>query len=244
MRHRYGGQEPAVVLGPLHHDVRVLDRHQPRGHAHLRDSSRRPGRVAAADYAMRRSHYDVRTHYGLAVSAHPPRACLDVQLDDSLSQQPLSVAELPVAADVGLHCHQHVSDRERHLSLPADDSRHGGRARQSPRDGARRCTAFWRWDGVAPNASGSGSRRPISIMAIIIIPVAVSVHTIVSWDFAMTLMPMWRSTIFGPYFVVGRDLFGYRGAADCDGRDPQVLQARELPAAGPLRQPGEDAARP
>jgi molybdopterin-containing oxidoreductase family membrane subunit len=40
-------------------------------------------------------------------------------------------------------------------------------------------------------------------MAIVIIPVAVSVHTIVSWDFAMTLMPMWRSTIFGPYFVVG-----------------------------------------
>ena len=43
----------------------------------------------------------------------------------------------------------------------------------------------------------------ISIMAIVIIPVAVSVHTIVSWDFAMTLMPMWHSTIFGPYFVVG-----------------------------------------
>jgi Ni/Fe-hydrogenase subunit HybB-like protein len=33
--------------------------------------------------------------------------------------------------------------------------------------------------------------------------VAVSVHTIVSWDFAMTIMPMWHSTIFGPYFVVG-----------------------------------------
>ena len=45
--------------------------------------------------------------------------------------------------------------------------------------------------------------KAISIMALIIIPVAVSVHTIVSWDFAMTLMPMWRSTIFGPYFVVG-----------------------------------------
>ena len=45
--------------------------------------------------------------------------------------------------------------------------------------------------------------KAISIMAIVIIPVAVSVHTIVSWDFAMTLMPMWRSTIFGPYFVVG-----------------------------------------
>ncbi len=43
----------------------------------------------------------------------------------------------------------------------------------------------------------------IRTMAIIIIPVAVSVHTIVSWDFAMTLQPMWHSTIFGPYFVVG-----------------------------------------
>ena len=43
----------------------------------------------------------------------------------------------------------------------------------------------------------------IKVMAVIIIPVAVSVHTIVSWDFAMTLQPMWHSTIFGPYFVVG-----------------------------------------
>jgi len=40
-------------------------------------------------------------------------------------------------------------------------------------------------------------------MAVIIIPVAISVHTIVSWDFSMTLQPMWHSTIFGPYFVVG-----------------------------------------
>ena len=45
--------------------------------------------------------------------------------------------------------------------------------------------------------------KGIQVMAIIIIPVAVSVHTIVSWDFAMTLQPMWHSAIFGPYFVVG-----------------------------------------
>jgi Ni/Fe-hydrogenase subunit HybB-like protein len=46
-------------------------------------------------------------------------------------------------------------------------------------------------------------QKAISIMALIIIPVAISVHTVVSWDFAMTVMPMWHSTIFGPYFVVG-----------------------------------------
>jgi len=45
--------------------------------------------------------------------------------------------------------------------------------------------------------------KAVSIMAIVIIPVAVSVHTIVSWDFAMTINPMWNSTIFAPYFVTG-----------------------------------------
>jgi Ni/Fe-hydrogenase subunit HybB-like protein len=43
----------------------------------------------------------------------------------------------------------------------------------------------------------------ISVMAILVIPVAVSVHTVVSWVFAMTIQPMWHSSIFGPYFVVG-----------------------------------------
>ena len=40
-------------------------------------------------------------------------------------------------------------------------------------------------------------------MTIVIIPVAVSVHTVVSYIFAMTLRPGWNSTIFGPYFVAG-----------------------------------------
>jgi molybdopterin-containing oxidoreductase family membrane subunit len=43
----------------------------------------------------------------------------------------------------------------------------------------------------------------IGVMAILIIPIAVSVHTVVSWIFGMTMQPMWRSTILGPYFVVG-----------------------------------------
>ncbi|MBI4301129.1 MAG: polysulfide reductase NrfD [Chloroflexi bacterium] len=45
--------------------------------------------------------------------------------------------------------------------------------------------------------------KAIGVMAIVIIPVAVSVHTVVSWVFAMTLRPGWNSTLFGPYFVVG-----------------------------------------
>ncbi len=45
--------------------------------------------------------------------------------------------------------------------------------------------------------------KAISIMAVVVIPVAVSVHTVVSYVFAMTIQPMWHSTIFGPYFVTG-----------------------------------------
>jgi len=43
----------------------------------------------------------------------------------------------------------------------------------------------------------------MQIMAIAILPVAISVHTIVSFDFSMAPVPMWHSTIFGPYFVAG-----------------------------------------
>ncbi len=45
--------------------------------------------------------------------------------------------------------------------------------------------------------------RLISASALIVIPVAISVHTVVSFVFAMTIQPMWHSAIFGPYFVVG-----------------------------------------
>ena len=45
--------------------------------------------------------------------------------------------------------------------------------------------------------------RALGIFMVVILPVAVSVHTIVSWDFAMTQVPVWHSTIFGPYFVAG-----------------------------------------
>lgn len=45
--------------------------------------------------------------------------------------------------------------------------------------------------------------RLMKTMTIIIIPIAVSVHTVVAYIFAMTLRPGWNSTVFGPYFVAG-----------------------------------------
>jgi molybdopterin-containing oxidoreductase family membrane subunit len=43
----------------------------------------------------------------------------------------------------------------------------------------------------------------MGMMMVVIMPVAVSVHTVVSWIFAMNLRPGWNSTVFGIYFVAG-----------------------------------------
>jgi molybdopterin-containing oxidoreductase family membrane subunit len=45
--------------------------------------------------------------------------------------------------------------------------------------------------------------RALGIFSIVIIPVFLSVHSIVSWDFAVTLQPGWHSSIFAPFFVIG-----------------------------------------
>lgn len=45
--------------------------------------------------------------------------------------------------------------------------------------------------------------KAINTMTILILPIAISVHTVVSWIFGMTLRAGWNSTIFGPYFVAG-----------------------------------------
>jgi len=45
--------------------------------------------------------------------------------------------------------------------------------------------------------------RAIGILMILIIPIAVSVHTVVSWIFGMTLRVPWNSTLFGAFFVAG-----------------------------------------
>ncbi len=40
------------------------------------------------------------------------------------------------------------------------------------------------------------------LLSIVIIPLAILVHSVLAWIFGMTLRPGWHSTIFAPYFVV------------------------------------------
>lgn len=48
----------------------------------------------------------------------------------------------------------------------------------------------------------------MTVIAILIIPLAVSVHSVLAWLFGVTVRPGWNSTIFAPYFVVGAMLSG------------------------------------
>ncbi len=63
-----------------------------------------------------------------------------------------------------------------------------------------------RWQGLPDQKRRL--HRSMGILTAVILPVAISVHTVVAWIFGMTLRPGWNSTIFGPYFVVGALMSG------------------------------------
>jgi molybdopterin-containing oxidoreductase family membrane subunit len=50
--------------------------------------------------------------------------------------------------------------------------------------------------------------RSMRILLILIIPVALAIHTVTSWLFASTSRVGWNSTIFGPYFISGAFVAG------------------------------------
>jgi Ni/Fe-hydrogenase subunit HybB-like protein len=52
-------------------------------------------------------------------------------------------------------------------------------------------------------------RRAYGLFAALNTPLVVSVHSVVSWDFAMALVPGWHSTLFAPFFVDGAIFSGF-----------------------------------
>ena len=52
-------------------------------------------------------------------------------------------------------------------------------------------------------------RRGYGLLAAIATPLVLSVHSVVSFDFAMALVPGWHSTLFAPFFVDGAIFSGF-----------------------------------
>ena len=64
--------------------------------------------------------------------------------------------------------------------------------------------------GIVASLGWSGSGREWKhfssaylFLAALATPLVISVHSVVSWDFAVAVVPGWHSTIFAPYFVAG-----------------------------------------
>ena len=63
------------------------------------------------------------------------------------------------------------------------------------------------WQGTA--LEWKSHSRTVLHLSGLATPLVLSVHSVVSWDFAMTLVPGWHATIFGPYFVAGAIFSGF-----------------------------------
>ena len=71
---------------------------------------------------------------------------------------------------------------------------------------------IWKWRNRIYKFMSAGFRdtprqrellnQLIDLISIVIIPLAILVHSVLAWIFGMTLRPGWHSTIFAPYFVL------------------------------------------
>ena len=65
------------------------------------------------------------------------------------------------------------------------------------------------WAGRARASSGRRTTARCSTSRASPRPLVLSVHSVVSWDFAMSIVPGWHATIFAPYFVAGAVFGGF-----------------------------------
>ena len=91
-----------------------------------------------------------------------------------------------------------------------DDARLGDIPRSHPR------TSGGGWPTACCRSGWTGSSRhwmryekAYAILAALATPLVLSVHTIVSFDFAVSQVPGWHTTIFPPYFVAGAIFSGF-----------------------------------
>ncbi len=75
--------------------------------------------------------------------------------------------------------------------------------------GSGRSTAFsslgWRGSAIHWHRY----QKAYLLLAGLATPLVLSVHTIVSFDFAISVIPGWHTTIFPPYFVAGAIYSGF-----------------------------------
>ena len=119
------------------------------------------------------------------------------------------LAELQVAAGVGRVRDLDLPHHQRGVLHRRAGAGHRGAARSGDRDQADRSTRCCRWAGRARTRSGATTAARYGLFAALATPLVLSVHSVVSFDFAMALVPGWHSTLFAPFFVDGAIFSGF-----------------------------------
>lgn len=84
------------------------------------------------------------------------------------------------------------------MAAARDSLQHAGRQRLQQR--------FYHWLSLGWHGTSEQWRhygRAYLFFAALATPLVISVHSVVSWDFATAILPGWHSTLFAPYFVAG-----------------------------------------
>ena len=207
------GAQPDRRLGLRHHQLRLLGRHRPRRHAHLGHPVPLPAEVAHQHQPLGRGDDPLRGHVRGAVPAHPHGPPLAGLLDVPLPEHPRpAVGQLPLAAALGRVRHQHLLHRLAGVLVPRAHPRPGDAARPGdagslpPADLLGLLAFGWNgstrtWIALRDGLPAAGRALPRRWCC--------RVHTIVSMDFATSVIPGWHTTIFPPYFVAGAVFTGF-----------------------------------
>jgi len=86
------------------------------------------------------------------------------------------------------------------------------------------CALGWR----GTNEQWRHYTRGYLYLAALATPLVLSVHSVVSWDFAMALVPGWHATIFAPYFVAGAIYSGVAMVITLLAADPEAVSPGDL----------------
>ena len=207
------GSAHPVGWGDLHHQLRLLGRDRALRHADLGDPVPVPRALPQQHQPRRRGDDRLRGHDRRAVPAHPPRPRRGSSTGSSRTRTSAS-------------------------SGPTSRRRWCGTCSPSARTSPSALVFFY--VGLIPDLAvardrdtrglaASGSTRVLSLgwagthaAVAALQPLyaalrrasprrwCISVHSVVSWDFAMGIVPGWHTTIFAPYFVAGAIFSGWR----------------------------------
>jgi hypothetical protein len=181
------------------------------GHADLGDPVPVEAELADQHQPLRRGDDDLRRHVRRHLPGHPRRAGLVGVLAVPDPQPDGDVAQLPQPAAVGRVRGQHVRDGLAAVLVHGHDPR----PRDASATGRKTKIEADRSTASSPLGWRGSSRhwhryeRAYLLLAALATPLVLSVHSVCQFDFAVSQLPGWHTTIFPPYFVAGAIFGGF-----------------------------------